>query len=114
MLGNVYLQGEKGKSFNPRHSDIGSTVQFVYANDDGRHREAVVSATGIQLVDANPHNLKVGSVVKYGDPPQHGVIRWIGNLRNETEVFAGVEMVRLNNRSFLFIYFMSVCKSKFN
>ena len=99
MLGNVYLQAEEDKSVNPHHSDIGSTVQYVYTNDDGRHRGVVDSATGIQLVDANPHNLKVGSVVQYGSPPQYGVIKWIGNVHDETEVFAGVQMVR--HRSFL-------------
>ena len=59
---------------------------------DDNHKEA---ANGIKLVDTNPHNLKIGSVIEYGEPPQCGVIKWIGNLSNETVTYAGLEMVRL-------------------
>ena len=41
----------------------------------------------------NLHNFKIGSDIKYGDPVQHGVIKWIGKLPDQTEISAGVEMV---------------------
>ena len=43
--------------------------------------------------DTNSHDFKIGSVIKYGDPVQHGVIKWIGKLPDQTEISAGVEMV---------------------
>ena len=43
--------------------------------------------------DTNSHNFKIGSDIKYGDPVQHGVIKWIGKLPDQTEISAGVEMV---------------------
>lgn len=42
-------------------------------------------------ISSNPHNLAVGSFVKYLD--HYGVIRWIGTLLGDTKVQAGVEMV---------------------
>jgi len=42
----------------------------------------------------NPYNLKVGSKIQYSDTPQYGVIKWIGQLRDEVGVYAGLEMVR--------------------
>ena len=62
-------------------------------DSDSRHKEAVISADSIQLVDINPHNLEVGSVVHYGEPPQCGVIKWIGHFPNEEGIYAGLEMV---------------------
>jgi len=53
-----------------------------------------ISSSTIELVDTNPYSLAVGSVIQHGDPVQCGVIKWIGNFSNETEMFAGVEMVR--------------------
>ena len=43
----------------------------------------------------NPYNLKVGSVVKDKVLDQCGIIRWIGALRGNKDVHAGVEMVRI-------------------
>ena len=54
----------------------------------------ILATDSAQLVDTNPYNLEVGSVIQYGEPVQCGVIKWIGNLPNETEVNAGLEMVR--------------------
>ena len=45
----------------------------------------------MELVDANPYNLEVGSVIQY--VAQCGVIKWIGKLSDQEEIFAGVEMV---------------------
>ena len=58
------------------------------------HKETVLATDSVQLVDTNPYNLEVGSVVQYGEPVQCGVIKWMGNLPDETEVNAGLEMVR--------------------
>ena len=42
----------------------------------------------------NPYNLEEGSMMLYGDPPQSGVIKWIGYLPEAANVLtAGVEMV---------------------
>ena len=54
----------------------------------------VLTASSIELVDTNPYDLEVGSVIQYGEPVCCGVIKWIGNLPDETGMFAGVEMVR--------------------
>lgn len=48
----------------------------------------------VELVDINPYNLEVGSVIQYGEPEQCGVIKWIGRLPDQEEIYAGVEMVR--------------------
>ena len=37
--------------------------------------------------------LDVGSCVQISDPPQYGVIRWIGELPNIQGYVAGVELV---------------------
>ena len=41
----------------------------------------------------NPHNLEVGSMILYGDPPYSGMIKWIGHLPSIYYLMAGVEMV---------------------
>ena len=61
------------------------------SNSDS-HKEIVTDGT--QLVDTNPYSLGIGSVIQYGEPDQCGIIKWMGNLPNETEVYAGLEMVR--------------------
>ena len=45
-------------------------------------------------VEPNPYNLKVGSVVQYGNPVEYGEIKWMGHLPGEEGLYAGVEMVR--------------------
>ena len=82
------------------HVHIYLTKQFLFftesysqensqSNNDS-HKET----DDAQLVDTNPYSLGVGSVVQYGEPDQCGVIKWMGNLPKETEVYAGLEMVR--------------------
>jgi len=36
----------------------------------------------------------VGSNIQYSYPPLYGVIKWIGKLHSETEIYVGTEMVR--------------------
>ena len=43
----------------------------------------------------NPHNLVVGSMILYGDPPCTGMIKWIGHLPGACFLVAGVEMVSI-------------------
>ena len=64
------------------------------SNIDSTYNKDVHFTDTKQLVDANPCNLKVGSIIKYGDPVQYGEIKWIGKLPDQAETFVGVEMVR--------------------
>ena len=41
----------------------------------------------------NPYKLEIESTVQYGEPPQYGVIKWIGVLPGRENLYAGVEMV---------------------
>lgn len=41
----------------------------------------------------NPHNLKVGTMIQYGNPPCYGVIKWMGSLLDTECIMAGVELV---------------------
>ena len=42
----------------------------------------------------NPYKLEVGFTVQYGNPPEYGVIKWIGKIPGrEMILYAGVEMV---------------------
>lgn len=45
--------------------------------------------------DENPYNLEKGSMIEFSNPPQYGVIKWIGNLSDISKKcrIAGVEMV---------------------
>ena len=43
--------------------------------------------------NASPHNLTVGSLIQFGNPPCYGVIKWIGSLPKASCVMAGVELV---------------------
>ena len=75
-----------------------SFQQDSQSNDVGNSYNAdVISTDNIHLIDTNPYDLKDGSVIQYGEPTQVGVIKWIGKLPYETEIFAGVEMVKLRN-----------------
>ena len=47
-----------------------------------------------QSPNDNPYNLKVGSLIQFGNPPCYGVIKWIGTLpETEHVLMAGVEVV---------------------
>ena len=96
--GDVHLLAKQDKNTNPQNLVAGSTVQNIdeLSSVDDCHR-GVLTASSIELVDTNPDNLEVGSVIQYGEPVQCGVIKWIGNLPDETDLFAGVEMVRHSN-----------------
>ena len=92
--GHNHLLTKGNKYTSTHHSTVGSAVQYICSksNDTGdRPRD---SASGVQLVDTNPYNLEVGSVIQYGEPAQCGVIKWIGKLPGQEEIYAGVEMVR--------------------
>ena len=70
------------------------------SNDVTNRRNRVVhSADSMQLVDTNPYNLKVGSVIQYDEPAQYGVIKWIGKPPGQAQIFAGLEMVKHENFS---------------
>ena len=46
--------------------------------------------------ELNPYNLKAGSIIhlQCDDTVEHGVIKWIGHLPGEKELYAGVKIVR--------------------
>ena len=62
------------------------TKQFHYQENSQSNSDKEIATDSTQLV--------VGSVIQYGEPEQCGIIKWMGNLPNETEVYAGLEMVR--------------------
>ena len=71
------------------------TETYSQANSQSNNvvdNHTVLATDSAQLVDTNPSNLEVGSVIQYG--PQYGVIKWIGKLPDQTEINAGLEMVR--------------------
>ena len=76
--GDVHLLTKQDK--NPNSQDIiaGSTVQ----NIDQSNCVNVLTTSSVKLVDRNPYNLVIGSVIQYGESVQCGVIKWIGNLPN--------------------------------
>ena len=47
----------------------------------------------LQPSNDNPHNLEVGTMIQFGNPPCYGVIKWIGSLPDTNFVMAGVELV---------------------
>ena len=45
-------------------------------------------------LNQNPYNLAEGSLIQYGNPPEYGVVKWIGILPGRENIYyAGVEMV---------------------
>ena len=88
--GDVHLLTKQDKISNSQDNVARSTDQSNSVDDDW-YGGSVLS---VKLVDTNPYNLMVGSVIQYGEPVQCGVIKWIGNLPNKTNKFAGVEVVR--------------------
>ena len=100
-------------------SQANSQISYL----DDTHDKTIHSADDKHLVDTNQHNLTVESVIRYGKPLRYGVIKWIGNLPDQVETFAGLEMVRhlmcLCNSALYFIhyynitikYYLSICPS---
>lgn len=51
------------------------------------------SAASVKL-NQNPYKLSKGSLIQCGNPPEYGVVKWIGILPGrESTHYAGVEMV---------------------
>ena len=46
-----------------------------------------------QPSNENPHNLEIGSLIQFGNPPCYGVIKWIGLIPEANCTMAGVEVV---------------------
>lgn len=80
-------------TMNSWYYTAGNHCFFCYITDDSC-KKATLAADSIGLIDTNPYNLEVGSVIEYGEPAVYGVIKWIGNLPNETKIYAGLELVR--------------------
>ena len=94
-------------------TDSSSETSSQSSDVNNSCREAAISLDDIQLVDISPcdryknqYNLKVGSVIQYGNPPRYGVIKWIGHLPDEIVMYAGVEMVMFGKhfKHFQYVY----------
>jgi len=58
------------------------------------------SAISPSQLDQNPYKLEVGSTIQYGNPPEYGVIKWIGILPGRENIeYAGVEMVNYSTHN---------------
>ena len=57
------------------------------------------------VTDENPYNLEKGSMIEISNPPQYGVIKWIGYLSNMSKKYkiAGVEMVSTSGMICMYI-----------
>ena len=57
------------------------------------------------IKDQNPYNLENGSMIEFSNPPQYGVIKWIGYLLNMSKKckVAGVEMVSPSGMIYMYI-----------
>ncbi len=80
-------QSTNGTSVDPSHT---------YSNIPGAGNGAstTLRATGPPLSDDQPqHQFVMGSRVQFGDPPQYGEIRWMGNVPQVEGLIAGVELV---------------------
>ena len=105
---DIHLLNKQYKNTNPQDLVAGPIVQNMDDSFDVRHEGGVLTASSIELVDTNPYDLKVGSIIQYGEPVCCGVIKWIGNLPDETDMFAGVEMVRQRSFIIYIIFIMSL------
>ena len=97
--GDVYLLTKENK--NVKNSQDLNVVQGMGGqSSDDSCRGSFLTSSSVELIDANPYNLEVGSAVQYGKPAQCGIIKWMGNLSNEAEVLAEVEMVSITTNIF--------------
>jgi len=54
----------------------------------------------------NPHNLEVGLMIIYGDPPHPGIIKWIGYLPETNVLSAGIELVSTHLRQNIYTVYV--------
>lgn len=105
--GNVDSLSAEEKNISPPKFDFGSPLQHVgdnLSNDvDDRHKGGIISTNSIEVIDTNPNNLKVGSIVQFGKPARYAMIKWIGKLPNETETSTELEMVIRNFVNDMFV-----------
>ena len=52
----------------------------------------------------NPHNLEKGSMILHGEPPQPGIVKWIGYLPEANVLLAGIEMVSTYESCVVYTY----------
>ena len=76
-------------------TEIHSQTNSQSSSNVESHKGALVATDSTQPVDTNPYNLEVGSVVQYGS--KCGVIKWMGNIPDQTGTCAGLEMVMHGN-----------------
>ena len=110
---NTWLEKEKGSPVDAahmpsNHDDIAFNDQFDpnhFANQPQENITPVIKTQPSpqqgykpikpdpQPSNDNPHNLEVGAMIQFGNPPCYGVIKWIGSLPDTNCVMAGVELV---------------------
>ena len=88
------------KCDDPNHGKVvlpESMVLFESETEDKRSRQEVSYATtskNSSFLDPPVEDyFSVNTRVQFSDPPQYGVIRWLGNLPEVNGVIAGVELV---------------------
>jgi len=81
----ILMHNKQSKSPDSKHSStISSLVHSTHSASKSSSRK---------LFADNPHNLDVGNMIQFGNPPCYGIIKWIGSLPNYERIMAGVEMV---------------------
>ena len=85
-------------SYNPAHFDNqphGKVVRPVITDQPHLKQDyKPVRSPDPQPSNENPHNLEIGSLIQFGNPPCYGVIKWIGPIPEANCKMAGVEVVR--------------------
>ena len=89
-----YVHTYVGDSTNPsKRPNIDDHNRLLHVNT-GLSSSPTSLPGSSMVLNQNPYNLKVGSAVKYDDPPKYGVVKWIGVISGHGKtLYAGVEMV---------------------
>ena len=78
-------------AYNPAH--FGNQPHDT-AQPHSKQDNKLVRSPDPQPSDDNPHNLEIGLLIQFGNPPCYGTIKWIGSIPEVNCTMAGVEVVR--------------------
>ena len=92
-------------TYNPAHFGDQPHGKAVTVQPHSKQDNKPVRSPDPHPSNDNPHNLELGSLIQFGNPPCYGVIKWIGSIPEANCVMAGVEVVRK------FIYIHYICMS---
>ena len=81
--------------YNPSHfaDQLKENVTPVIKTHSSPQQGYKPTKPDLQPSNDNPHNLEVGALMQFGNPPCYGIIKWIGSLPDTNCVMAGVELV---------------------